>query len=539
MSDRKYGETRTKIGPARGGTFKTPPRRMTYQPKEPRHGYCLDTVNFEEVLSDLSDEESAGLRPDTSFSTLRLSSEGNKNPEAIIEAVQLSLNARYEEARNLAEAVQQTDPTDSTSIFVSGAECEARQDWSEAARFFLVGMGHNAADGSMEHGFQTNVDMLRTQRHKWNDRETASKWDDVLTFRPRAPRLRPPSPDEKPPWWRLGPWYEELLDDPGHLVDHLGDQGEADTNVMEIRRLIYENLEFLDKIYAYYRDDLNDNFGSDQSVPGAMKHDGHEDSASESPMRLNGWRRLLKECKIAFGDVKQKLPVAVFDRVAVTGRLYNHNRLSANPSYEIAVIDPHGDDIRIGYYEFIEALIRSSSLKLRGTRSGCFEMLINEYLKPFAMRKQTDKSFLDYRTAPIANFFEQKLIAWRMKRLYEHFILTYKQNRLKSNVVGQNDVTMSFNHAYSCLEKCDMYDPQLTPKKLCEVFCKVTLDSDLLSQEHPNNQNSEMVFHEFLELIMRIARIKKNDNKKPTIDCLSIFVDELFTKAGRLVPGKW
>lgn len=29
------------------------------------------------------------------------------------------------------------------------------------ARFFLVGMGHNAADPSMEHGFKTNVDMLR------------------------------------------------------------------------------------------------------------------------------------------------------------------------------------------------------------------------------------------------------------------------------------------------------------------------------------------------------------------------------------------
>lgn len=52
------------------------------------------------------------------------------------------------------------------------------------------------------------------------------------------------------------------------------------------------------------------------------------------------------------------------------------------------------------------------------------------------------------------------------------------------------------------------FDPQFNPKKLCELFCKVTMDSDLLAQEHPNNQNSEMVYEEMIDLIMRCARIK-------------------------------
>ena len=40
--------------------------------------------------------------------------------------------------------------------------CESRQEWGEAAKFFLVGMGHNSADASFEEGFQTNMDPLRT-----------------------------------------------------------------------------------------------------------------------------------------------------------------------------------------------------------------------------------------------------------------------------------------------------------------------------------------------------------------------------------------
>jgi hypothetical protein len=458
---------RTRIGPARGGTYKTPPRRMFYKGKEQRHGYVLDTVNFEEVLSDLSDEEAEGFGLDSSFGAGGGGGGGGGEggggigggPDApsIIEAVQLSLSQRYEEARDVAEAVQHADPTDSTAIFVSGVECEARQDWSEAARFFLVGMGQNGADGAMEHGFQTNVDMLRTQRHKWNERELPNKWDDVLTFKPRAPRLRPPSPEEKPPWWRLGPWYEELLDDPGHLVDFLGDKGgDVDEEVMEVRRIIYENLELLDAVYAYYRDDLNDTFTADQAVPGAIKHHGHEDVGSEPGMKLSGWWRMLKECKVVYGDVKQKLPVALFDRIAVTGKLYHHNMLAASSDYEIAAVDPHSPTIRLGFYEFLEALVRASSVKLNGTRSGCFEIIIKEYIKPFAMRKQTDKSFLDFRLPAITGYFEQKVTASRMRRLFEYFISSYKMNKLKNNLVGHNDITMSFNHIYCCMDKLDM-----------------------------------------------------------------------------------
>ena len=51
-------------------------------------------------------------------------------------------------------------------------------------------------------------------------------------------------------------------------------------------------------------------------------------------------------------------------------------------------------------------------------------------------------------------------------------------------------------------------DPQLNSKKLMENFSKVTLDGDLLPQEHPNNQNSEMVYEEFQEVLMRCARQK-------------------------------
>ncbi len=55
---------RPRIGPARGGKYKVPPRKLTYSaPQKNRNNISLETVNFEEVLSDLSDEEGRGASP--------------------------------------------------------------------------------------------------------------------------------------------------------------------------------------------------------------------------------------------------------------------------------------------------------------------------------------------------------------------------------------------------------------------------------------------------------------------------------------------
>ncbi len=101
----------------------------------------------------------------------------------------------------------------------------AIKDWSEAARFYLVGISHNSSDPNMEQGFQTNVDMLRAQRRRLVERPLPNKWEDVLSFKPKTMVVRPPSPEDKPPWHRLGPVFEEIVAEPVcHIKDLIESQ---------------------------------------------------------------------------------------------------------------------------------------------------------------------------------------------------------------------------------------------------------------------------------------------------------------------------
>jgi hypothetical protein len=79
-----------------------------------------------------------------------------------------------------------------------------------SARFFLIGMGKNSVDEGLETGFQTNLDMIRSVRNRWEGGAPVDKWDDVLSFKPRTTHAAV-SNDLQPCWWRLGPQFEGLL----------------------------------------------------------------------------------------------------------------------------------------------------------------------------------------------------------------------------------------------------------------------------------------------------------------------------------------
>ena len=58
-------------------------------------------------------------------------------------------------------------------------------------------------------------------------------------------------------------------------------------------------------------------------------------------------------------------------------------------------------------------------------------------------------------------------------------------------------------------------------------------------QEHPNNQNSEMIFWEFLEFLTRTARLKNTGSKDPVGDIVKKWVEGEFIPAcARVIPGK-
>ena len=51
---------------------------------------------------------------------------------------------------------------------------------------------------------------------------------------------------------------------------------DADGEVMELRRIIYQNLPYLNRLYAYYQQDLNDSQNSDEPLKDQVEHDGHD-----------------------------------------------------------------------------------------------------------------------------------------------------------------------------------------------------------------------------------------------------------------------
>ena len=456
----------------------------------------------------------------------------------VVKALRLAKEASLSDARDIAEATLHANPANAPALFVNAAECESRQDWSEAARFFLVGLGHNSSDASMEQGFQTNVDMLRGQRRRLVERPASNKWEDVLSFKPKAAADRPPSPDDKPPWYRLGPVFEEILAEPCcYIRDLLEQQQDAEHEAMEVRRVIYENLGYLNQLFAYYKQDLNQSQSAEEIIENQVEHDGHDPCDEEEPMPLYCFWRILKECKIAMGNVKVKMPVAVFDRVHVQGKRRTA-RMQQDASFDMTAIDPHDRNLPVVFYDLVETLIRIGMLKLQGTLSNRFEGLIKDFLRPFAMRKQVEKGYLEFRTEEVQQVCADAFIAEKSRKVFEYYIRIYKANKVRQGMVGPNDITMSFNHVHSVIEKTESFDPNFGEKKLMECFCKITCDSDLLPQEHPNNQNSEMVYDEFLDIILRVARAKKYPGATPE-ECLRGFmVNKIFYETNKMMPGK-
>jgi len=398
----------------------------------------------------------------------------------------------------------------------------------------------------MEHGFQTNMEMLRAYRNRHVVRPEYSKWDDVLTFKPKPPAVRPPSPHTKPAWYRLGPLFEELLGSeeeggPHYLEDLISAQADPEHEREGLRRVLYTHMDFLSAMYEYYRNDQADGReDADEPFPAAL-HTGHvENDDDPDIMKLSGFWRILKESVIASGGVKVKQPVAVFDRVHALGQRRLAKLTSADPNFDISASNPHHREMPVPYYNLIETLIRTANIKVLAGHgiADKFESLIREYLLPGTMHENADKEYLATRDFRMQRAMFEEDGERCLRKVFEYYIVSYKATKLRSTSVGPQDTTMSFNHIFVMFEKLQAFDPNFSVKKLMEAYCKITCDSDLLPQEHPNNQNSEMVFYEFVEILVRLAPTKY-PGKNSQMEAFVAFVDEWFIPAAsRLMPGK-
>jgi len=325
----------------------------------------------------------------------------------------------------------------------------------------------------------------------------------------------------------------------GYAADLIDSQADADSERLEVRRVIFENVDFLNNLYGYYRADMNEDWSHDRKIPGQEMHNGREVlDDDEEHLLLEGMWRILKECKIVCGDVKSKLPIAVFNRVHVQGKRRIAKLTAKAPDYNVLSHDPHYRALPVPYYDFIETLIRISYIRCSGSLSERFEDLITKFLKEHAMKRQAERFFLDFRSTAVQAVLHEPSSEGKLRKVFDYFVTTYKSSKLRTSVVGAQDLSMSLNHVLVMQEKMDMFDPSFNVKRCAEMFAKIVVDSDLLPQEHPNNANSEMIFNEYLDFLMRTARAK-NSSKDTTADVVKKFIsEEIIPKAARLLPGK-
>lgn len=68
--------------------------------------------------------------------------------------------------------------------------------------------------------------------------------------------------------------FEEILAEPVcYNRDLLEQQRDAQHEAMELRRVIYQNLSYLNQLYAYYKQDLNQSQSAEELIENQVEHD--------------------------------------------------------------------------------------------------------------------------------------------------------------------------------------------------------------------------------------------------------------------------
>jgi hypothetical protein len=420
----------------------------------------------------------------------------------IIEALDLSNDHNLEMARGKAEEILKANPANSIATLVSGLECENRQDWSEAARIYLMGLGQNPDDPGMELGFQTNLDMLRAVRHRWVNDQVDDEWEDVVSFQPKEQKMLVSAHLFKPPWWRLGPLYEALVQDPSEtegrdkhafLNDLLADAADPHQQRMELRRILYQNMEFLDTVYEYYRLEMLDDWPPDRRLDTQVDHDGHDSDPCTfpfgatpipQPLQLRALVRLLKDCGVVNGDVRARMLAAAVGRIHLQGRRRVARLCRLVQDYEAEAEDPHDPAAPVDFYDMVETLVRVAAAhgRLAGPPAQRFEALLRRFLRPGAMRRTGDKGLAEFRSPAVQGVLREPAMAARLQRAFDHFVVSYKANQLRVGAVGPRDVTMSLNHVVGMAQRLDEFDPAYNAQRCMETYQLVTGDSGLLPQ---------------------------------------------------------
>ena len=89
-----------------------------------------------------------------------------------------------------------------------------------------------------------------------------------------------------------------------------------------------------------------------------------------------------------------------------------------------------------------------------------------------------------------------------------------------------------------------MLDAKLDPRKVKDTFQDITGAAEVVAGVHKNNRQTEMIYDEFLECLVRCALVLKpadaSKDEPLLIDHVRTFIDDMiFRHCAKSVPGKF
>eukprot|EP00873_Tetraselmis_striata_P003628 jgi/Tetstr1/423892/TSEL_014515.t1 len=137
----------------------------------------------------------------------------------------------------------------------------------------------------------------------------------------------------------------------------------------------------------------------------------------------------------------------------------------------------------------------------------------------------------------------QEVIRTRQTRLMKcflHFGQDVTDITAEEKLMG--GPVMSYNDFLSMLEASDVMDAQLDPRRVRDIFQEVTGVTEVVASRHKNNRNTELIYDEFQELIVRCAMVVRRAGAEgaQAADHVQAFLDGfVFACAATLIPGRF
>mmetsp|Transcript_50469 Transcript_50469/g.96411 ORF Transcript_50469/g.96411 Transcript_50469/m.96411 type:complete len:368 (-) Transcript_50469:448-1551(-) len=253
---------------------------------------------------------------------------------------------------------------------------------------------------------------------------------------------------------------------------------------------------------------------------------GHEELLSKpehltGQIVLDGQEAKIKQLHRAFFDTDEDMAPPELDRECAAPKAVGAAHMRSRP---------------IDLFFFTESLIRTAHLVVKDgtTVADRFHHFMEEKMRLACPRANSFMvAYLKPETLAVIKQYQAPLL-----KCFWFWAIERGASAMGLHRAG--GVTMTYNDFLSMMTEMDFLNANLDPKRLTKCFGHSVGHSELLSQIHPNNQECEMMFDEFLECLTRCAvcLAGATDARALHVELENFIANEYLMKMANLYPSR-